>query len=113
VSDAASGAPKRRAKKKRRRQGPATESERPPFAHDFPRDAALDALLTAFEQGNYAHVREHAKKLSRSTRDAEVRRAADALLRRIEPAPVAVYLIALAAVLLCFFSLWYWTHPHP
>ncbi|WP_437937220.1 hypothetical protein [Sorangium sp. So ce341] len=42
----------------------------------------------------------------------EIRRAARALLRRIEPDPLAVALLVAAAALLAFLSLWYWSHSH-
>ncbi|XXY55007.1 hypothetical protein WME91_28145 [Sorangium sp. So ce269] len=43
---------------------------------------------------------------------AEVRRAARALLRRIEPDPLAVALLVAAVALLAFLSFWYWSHSH-
>ncbi|XYH97341.1 hypothetical protein ACMHYB_57885 [Sorangium sp. So ce1128] len=43
---------------------------------------------------------------------AEVRRAARALLRRIDPDPLAVALLVAAVALLAFLSLWYWSHSH-
>ncbi|WP_437306071.1 hypothetical protein [Sorangium sp. So ce388] len=43
---------------------------------------------------------------------AEVRRAARALLRRIEPDPLAIALLVAAVALLAFLSLWYWSHSH-
>ncbi|WP_044987070.1 hypothetical protein [Sorangium cellulosum] len=42
----------------------------------------------------------------------EIRRAARALLRRIDPDPLAVALLVAAAALLVFLSLWYWSHSH-
>ncbi|WP_437998054.1 hypothetical protein WMF26_47085 [Sorangium sp. So ce185] len=42
----------------------------------------------------------------------EIRRAARALLRRVEPDPLAVALLVAAAALLAFLSLWYWSHSH-
>ncbi|WP_437622051.1 hypothetical protein [Sorangium sp. So ce1151] len=43
---------------------------------------------------------------------AEVRRAARALLRQIEPDPLAVALLVAAVALLAFLSFWYWSHSH-
>ncbi|XXT19009.1 hypothetical protein WME94_53175 [Sorangium sp. So ce429] len=43
---------------------------------------------------------------------ADVRRAARALLRRIEPDPLAVALLVAAVALLAFLSFWYWSHSH-
>ncbi|WP_437723918.1 hypothetical protein [Sorangium sp. So ce861] len=42
----------------------------------------------------------------------EIRRAARALLRRVDPDPLAVALLLAAAALLAFLSLWYWSHSH-
>lgn len=46
------------------------------------------------------------------TESAAVRKAARELLKRLEPDPIAVYLLAGAALLLAFLALWYWAHPH-
>lgn len=84
----------------------------PAFALGFPEDPALDALVAAFEQGDYARVRREAPALVKQTDRAEVRKAARELLKRLEPDPIAVYLLAGAAILLAFLAFWYWTHPH-
>lgn len=84
----------------------------PAFARNFPKDAELDALVAAFEQGNYARVRKEAPALAKSTRSPAVRKAARELSRRIDPDPIAVYLLAAASLLLLFLAVWYWTHPH-
>ena len=108
----------------------------PGFARSFPNHPAVEHLVLAFEQGNYASVREGAKKLlerssegaskdakkkgdelphplppSPEERDA-IRSAARELLRRTEPDPLAVYMILGAVALLAFLSIWYWSHPH-
>ena len=88
------------------------EDKTPAFALDFPADPALQALVAAFERGDYARVRREAPALVRSTDSAAVRKAARTLLQRIEPDPIAVYLLAGAALLLSFLAFWYWTHPH-
>jgi hypothetical protein len=87
-------------------------SEVPAFALAFPSDPALDELVAAFEQGDYARVRREAPALAKRTARPEVRRAARELARRIDPDPIAVYLLCAASVLLVFLALWYWTHPH-
>jgi hypothetical protein len=102
-------APKR--KKKKKRVGAAREGL-PPFTRDYPRDAALDALLAAFEAGNYAVVRRDAPALAESTEKDDVRWAARDLLRRIQPDPIILYLLAIAAGLLVVLAVWYWSHPH-
>ena len=84
----------------------------PAFALNFPEDPALQALVAAFEQGDYARVRREAPALIKQTESAEVRKAARELVKRLDPDPVAVYLLAGAALLLAFLAFWYWTHPH-
>jgi hypothetical protein len=92
----------------------ATEAadHRPPFARKYPRTAELDALLSAFEAGNYAKVRTEAPKLAERTDDPEVAGAARDLRRRIDPDPLQLYLLALTAALLLFLTVWFFTHPH-
>jgi hypothetical protein len=124
----------RPARRKRKKKGPAPASEEaeaegaseedareepasrradiPAFARSFPEDAALQALVAAFEQGDYARVRREAPALVQQTDSAEVRKAARELLKRLEPDPIAVYLLAGAGLLLAFLALWYWAHPH-
>jgi hypothetical protein len=96
-------------RKKRKKKAKAREGV-PTFAQRFPRDETLDALLVAFERGNYARVREGAQKLAASTKLPAVREAAEELLRRLEPDPLARYLLGAASLLLVFFSIWYFTH---
>ncbi|HVU04473.1 MAG TPA: hypothetical protein VHE30_22100 [Polyangiaceae bacterium] len=86
--------------------------DRPRFVLDFPADPALDRLVAAFEVGNYALVRADAPKLARETDRAEVRAAAEELLRRIEPDPLAKYLLVVSAVLLAILAAWAY-HVHP
>jgi len=85
---------------------------RPAFARRFPRDPALDALVQAFEQGNYAHVRREAPALAKRTDRPEVRKAARELKRRLDPDPLAVYMLIAAVLLLVFLAGWYWLNPH-
>jgi hypothetical protein len=84
----------------------------PAFALGFPEDPALAALVAAFEQGDYARVRREAPALVQRTESVAVRKAARELLKRLEPDPIAVYLLAGAGLLLAFLALWYWAHPH-
>jgi hypothetical protein len=136
--------PKRRKKKRTVAAEPIAIGPReffPKFAKTFPDHPAVNDLVEAFEQGNYARVREGAQRLLEETKRAEkepregrgerargdalphpmpssaeereaLRRAARDLLRRIEPDPLAVYMLVGSVVLLAFLSLWYWTHPH-
>lgn len=84
----------------------------PAFAKDFPSDPALQRLVALFEQGNYAQVRKDAVTLLKSTEDAAVRAAVKEVLKRLEPDPLALYLLVASSVLLAILAGWYWTHPH-
>ncbi|MRG94782.1 hypothetical protein [Polyangium spumosum] len=99
-----------RPRKKRKKKAKAPREGVPSFAARFPRDEALDALLAAFERGDYGRVREDGARLVKSTEDPAVRRAAEELLRRIEPDPLAKYMLLAACVLLAFFTVWYFSH---
>jgi hypothetical protein len=87
-------------------------SERPQFARSFPKDAALDSLVDAFERGDYARVRKEAPELAKSSDDSEVKAAALELRRRIDPDPLALILMFLAVALLAVLASYYWTHKH-
>jgi hypothetical protein len=102
--EASSKRAKRKKKKAKARDGV------PPFAQRYPRDETLDTLLATFERGDYATVREGAQKLIASGAKPAVRQAAEDLLRRLEPDPLARYLLVVATLLLVFFSIWYFTH---
>ncbi len=108
-------APKKRRRKKQKKLGDAAESEpqilerprldakgieRPAFLLRFPEDPELEPVIAAFEAGNYAHVRAAAQKLSEQGRTPELRRAADELLRRIDPDPLMKVFLAVAIALL-------------
>lgn len=80
--------------------------ERPAFVLDFPHDPELEALITAFERGDYARVRVEAPALAERTTDDEVRAAALELRRRIDPEPLMKYLVVIALALLGFLTLW-------
>ena len=83
---------------------------RPKFARSFPKDPTLDSLLDAFVAGDYARVRKDAPSLAASTEDDDVRRAALELRRRIDPDPLSLVLVGLAALLLLLLAGYYWTH---
>jgi hypothetical protein len=84
--------------------------ERPRFLLAFPEHPELARLSAAFEAGNYALVRADAQKLAEHTDDPAVRDAALELRRRIEPDPLAKYLLALTAALLLFLA--YFAYHH-
>jgi hypothetical protein len=117
----ATEAPAKRKKKRKRRaedeavpaaEAAALDERVPAFARAWPQDPALAALVTAFEAGDYARVRRGAPALAKQTEDPAVRRAARELRRRLDPDPVAVYMLMAAAALLVFLAGWYWLHPH-
>jgi hypothetical protein len=85
---------------------------RPSFAVDFPRRPELDRVVEAFVQGNYARVRSEAARILASETDEGVRRAARTLIARTEPAPLAVLLLGLAALLFAVVAGW-WTVRKP
>lgn len=89
--------------------GPA-RPPRPPFAADFPVDPELDALVAAFERGDFARVREGAPRLVSSAAEEGVKAAARTLLARTRPDPLATLLLAISALLLVLLSAWWITH---
>jgi hypothetical protein len=108
-------------KKKRKKRAAADTSAaaaptREDFAAEWPAHPELDALLAAFDVGNYALVRERGgAALQRGKADAlpaEVQAAVRELLRRIEPDRTAVIMLGVAVVLMVFLGWFYWTHPH-
>lgn len=86
------------------------QPRRPSFASEFPRTPELDALVDAFERGDYARVRAEGPKLAGSTEDAAVRTAATTLVDRTRPDRLAVALIALTGVLLVALSAYWIVH---
>jgi hypothetical protein len=86
------------------------EQRRPAFAKDFPRTAELDALVAAFEAGNYARVRDEAPRLAKATEDDAVRRAALTLRERIEADPLSKVLFILTGLLLAYLSAYWMMH---
>jgi hypothetical protein len=86
---------------------------RPSFARDFPREPGLDALVEAFARGNYARVRAEAVSLAASSGAEDVRRAAQELLARTKPDPMALGLLALTGALLVVLSTYWITYAAP
>ncbi|WP_437854658.1 hypothetical protein [Sorangium sp. So ce363] len=111
--DAQSDAEPRRPPKKRGKRR--DEKAAPPpgnAAPARPRHPEIERLEQAFERGDYALVRAEAGRLAKEAERDEIRRAARALLRRIDPDPLAVVLLVAAMALLAFLALWYWSHGH-
>ena len=88
----------------------ASGRERPRFLLGFPENPDLARLAAAFEAGNYALVRAEAEALAERAESPAVRDAALELRRRIDPDPLAKYLLALTAALLL--SLAYFAYHH-
>jgi hypothetical protein len=90
------------------------DDRRPAFARDFPREPALDELVEAFAQGNYARVRAEAPRLA--SEDPAVRDAARTLVDRTRPDPVAAGLVAMTGALLLAVTAYWVAHgkapPH-
>jgi hypothetical protein len=82
----------------------------PSFARAFPRSPELDALVLAFARGDYASVRSRAPALARSTDDPGIQQAARTLVERTHPEPLAVALLAIAALLLAVLTAWAIAH---
>jgi hypothetical protein len=89
------------------------EPRRPAFAAKFPREPALDALVAAFEGGDYARVRSEAPKVVASAKSDEIRRAARTLVKRTTPDPLALKMLGLTAALLVVLAGYFWTHDQP
>jgi hypothetical protein len=86
--------------------------DRPLFAEDYPREPALDELVRAFEDGDYARVRESAPKLAASTEDPVVRASALDLRSRIDADPIAKALLVFTGALLVALTVWWVVRAH-
>jgi hypothetical protein len=83
------------------------EADVPAFARSFPEEPGLNALVQAFVQGDYARVRRDGPALAETAEKAEVKSAAQELVRRTKADPLMVLLLLLTLLLLGFLSL-YW-----
>jgi hypothetical protein len=90
-----------------------TPNRRPLFARAFPRDPELDALVEAFERGDYARVREEGPKVGAASADEGIKGAARVLVDRTKPDAVAVGLLVLGAMFVGLLSAWWIAHGHP
>ena len=72
----------------------------PPSRATFRASPELDALVDAFERGDYARVRAEAPKLERASTDEAVVAAARTLVERTRPDPLAVKMLLLTGLLL-------------
>jgi hypothetical protein len=87
-----------------------TSDRRPHFATDFPHAPALDALVDAFDRGDYARVRAEGPKLAASAQDENIRLAARTLVARTAPDPLAIWLLVIAGALLVALSAFWIVH---
>jgi hypothetical protein len=85
---------------------------RPGFAASYPQSDELDALLAAFEAGNYRLVRRRAARLVETAEDDDVRRAADDLRRRLDPDRLTIFLFLLPLGLLLVLVVHYLLGTH-
>ena len=84
-----------------------SDERRPSFASEFPRVPALDALVLAFEQGDFARVRAEGPALAGASDDPAVQAAARVLVDRTRPDRLAVGLLVVTGVLLALLT-GYW-----
>jgi hypothetical protein len=84
------------------------EPERPAFARGFPREPALDALVLAFMRGDFGRVRRDAPGVVAGAASSEVKKAAEEVLERTKPDPLAKVFFGLTAFLLVFLSAYWW-----
>jgi hypothetical protein len=82
------------------------------FAADYPNDPELGRLLEAFNAGDYKAVRDGAPGLAERASDPKVRRAALDLRARIDPDPLARYLLWISVALLGALVVYSYTHAH-
>lgn len=92
--------------------GEGAERDWPPFAATYPDDPELSRLVEAFVAGDYLTVREGAPKLAEKSENPKVRRAAQELRQRIDPDPLARYLLWISIALLGALIVYAYTHGH-
>jgi hypothetical protein len=88
----------------RRAELDADGRDRPRFLLSFPEHPELEKLIAAYEAGNYALVRKEAPRLAERADDPAVRDAALELRRRIDPDPLAKFLLLAGVLLLVFLT---------
>lgn len=81
--------------------------ERPIFVSQYPQgDARLDALVAAFERGDFRRVYTDGRALLASSPEADIRAATEDLMRRTRPAPLIAGFWGLAVALCLFIAFW-------
>jgi hypothetical protein len=85
------------------------DDRRAGFAEAFPREPELDALVAAFERGDFRTVHRQAPRLvADASKPADVKAAAEELLARTGPDPTSAVFFGLTAVLLAVLSAYWW-----
>lgn len=83
--------------------------ERPAFVLGFPEDPGLERLIQLFELGDYRTLNKEAQGVSDATDEDAVRNAIAELLRRTQPDPIVIALLAVSAFCFIFLVAWsYW-----
>lgn len=88
------------------------EGKLPAFAAAYPKNVELEALVRAFERGDYLRTREGALRLAENA-PPDVRTAALDLASRTRPEPVSALFFVLAAVLLVVLFGYWVAHDGP
>jgi hypothetical protein len=87
----------------------AVGEERPAFLLEYPHDPELEALIAAYESGDFKKIRDEAPALARRTHDEAVRQAALELRLRTQPDRLLVFFLLLSIGLLLFLAVWVYT----
>lgn len=88
-------------------------STRAKFLDDLPDHPDLSPLIDAFENGNYAQLRELARALEQRSPESEVLDDALDLVARTAPDPIAKSLLLLSCAFFILLVIWvYFIHVH-
>lgn len=79
---------------------------RPRFVLDFPSNPDLDALVAAFERGDFRSVNAGAASLREKTEDPAIRAACEELLLRMRPDPLVKGLLGISVLLFAALVAW-------
>lgn len=84
--------------------------ERPHFVFSYPRDPRLDALVAAFERGDFRAVRDGVPMLLRESADPAVKEAAEDLRSRTRPDPLVRWFWFASVSVFTFLVIWSYFH---
>ena len=79
---------------------------RPRFVLDFPSHPDLDALVAAFERGDFRAVNAGALLLREKSDDPVIKAACDELLSRMRPDPLVMALLGISVLLFAALVAW-------